>query len=176
MQTCVTLLGGQTDMMPKSDSEMDASIVIRKCRSADYPAVEALFLRVRRELFSWHDASQYPPDDFYKQTAGEVVFVAEDAAGKIVGFVSVWEQDAFIHHLYVDPDYKRKGVGTALMNSLFSWLPFPYRLKCITRNRQALKFYRKLGWVEVERAIGEDGEYALLELRGHTAMIECTEK
>ena len=50
------------------------------------------------------------------------------------------------------------------MESLFVWLPRPYRLKCVAKNLAAIAFYLQNQWIEVGRGIGEDGEYLLLEL------------
>jgi hypothetical protein len=39
------------------------------------------------------------------------------------------------------------------------------RLKCVEANRQALQFYEKNGWQILDRAVGEDGPYSLMELK-----------
>jgi len=39
--------------------------------------------------------------DFARDTEGEVLLVAVGSDDKPEAFISVWEQDAFIHHLYV---------------------------------------------------------------------------
>lgn len=149
-------------------------IKVRKAEIVDIPQLEKLFLITRRQTFSSEISDKFKLEDYKQATLGEVIFVAENQDGKILGFVSVWEQDRFIHHLFVAPEYQRNGIGELLINSLFSWLPLPYRLKCVVNNKQALAFYKKTGWVEVERGVGEDGEYLLLELPNHKSLPNIT--
>jgi len=141
-------------------------IKIRKAEASDTAQLEALFLITRQRTFHWENPDKFKLEDFKQSTSGETIFVAEDEDTTIVGFVSVWEQDAipFIHHLFVAQNHQRKGIGELLMQSLLAWLPPPYRLKCVSKNRSALAFYHKHGWIEIGRGIGEDGEYLLLEL------------
>src|SRR6185295_8677621 len=106
----------------------------------------SLFLESRRRTFHWKDPLEFQLADFEKQTTGEVVSVAVDQDEKIIGFVSVFESDRFIHHLFVHPDYQRNEIGRLLLGSLTRWLPRPYRLKCVAANQRACEFYRKNGW------------------------------
>jgi ribosomal protein S18 acetylase RimI-like enzyme len=139
---------------------------IRRAIESDIPQLEALFLITRRQTFTWEKPDKFKLDDYKKATDGETIFVAEDDTGKILGFISVWEKDSppFVHHLFVALDQQRQGIGEALIRCLFSWLPRPYRLKCVAKNLAAIAFYLKNNWIEVGRGIGEDGEYLLLEL------------
>ncbi|MBI3237096.1 MAG: GNAT family N-acetyltransferase [Chlamydiales bacterium] len=139
-------------------------ITIRRSNDNDIPQLEKLFLITRQQTFVEENPNKFTLEDFKKTTVGELIFVAEDQDGKILGFISIWEEDKFIHHLFVTPGHQRKGIGGLLIRSLLPWLPLPYRLKCIAKNKEALAFYQKTGWIEVERGIGEDGEYFLLEL------------
>ena len=79
------------------------------------------------------------------------------------GFVSVWEPDAFIHHLYVRSRSRKRGIAKQLLNSLGTRLSKPWRLKCVRANDVALAFYLDHGWMEVSAGVGEDGPYAVLE-------------
>lgn len=139
------------------------SIHIRKAQPADTAELAALFLESRRRAFHWHDAERYQLDDFQKQTEGEVIMVAVDDDKKVLGFISVWEPDRFIHHLFVSSDYQRSEIGTLLLRSLKSWLPQPYRLKCLVANQRACAFYLKNGWREVDRGNTEDGDHLVFE-------------
>jgi len=144
-------------------------IKIRKARVSDTSQLELLFLITRRHTFNWENPDKFKLEDYKQTTAGETVFVAEDENGMIVGFISVYEQEnpPFIHHFFVARDHQRKGIGKLLIRSISSWLPPPYRLKCLAKNKEALVFYQKLGWIEVSRGTSEDGEYLLLELPAH---------
>ncbi|WP_232515188.1 GNAT family N-acetyltransferase [Burkholderia ambifaria] len=79
--------------------------------AADMPALRELFLRSRREAFVWQPAGAFRLADFDAQTDGERLRVAEDDGGQLAGFVSVWEPDHFIHHLYVHRPHHRRGIG-----------------------------------------------------------------
>lgn len=93
---------------------------------------------------------------------GETLHVAATPAGVVVGFVSVQEAEPFIHHLYVHPDARGMQVGGALLASLQAWLPMPWHLKCVARNVEALRFYRRLGWEDLGSGESEHGTYLLL--------------
>ena len=140
-------------------------IKIRTAETDDIPALETLFLVTRRHTFHWDSPDKFKLEDFKQSTAGETILVAQDDH-TIVGFISIWEKDAipFIHHLFVSPNHQRRGIGKLLMQSLLARLPPPYRLKCVAKNEGALAFYRKQGWIEIGQAVGEDGDYLLLEL------------
>lgn len=139
---------------------------IRKARALDNHQLEELFLTIRLHTFTWEPPSRFKKEDFEKSTEGEEIFVAEESK-KIIGFISAWTHDSpcFIHHLFVSPLHQGKGIGKALIKSLFSWLPFPFRLKCLKKNEKALKFYLKNHWIQIEEGMSKDGEYVLLELR-----------
>ncbi|HEY2810986.1 MAG TPA: GNAT family N-acetyltransferase [Rhabdochlamydiaceae bacterium] len=141
-------------------------ITIRHSNDNDIPQLEKLFLITRQQTFVWESPDKFKLEDFKQATAGETILVAEDD-DVIIGFISVWTQDAipFIHHLFVSPYHQRKGIGNLLMQDLLTRLPLPYRLKCVTKNKDALAFYQKQGWIEIGQGVSADGDYLLLELR-----------
>ncbi|WP_050465944.1 GNAT family N-acetyltransferase [Herbaspirillum autotrophicum] len=104
--------------------------------------------------------------DFAKSSEGEHVYVASLPDGTVAGFVSVYVEDSFVHHLHVHSGLRNKGVGRLLLRSLQNWLPAPWRLKCVRKNRGALDFYLRNDWREVGCGESEDGAYAVLEWRG----------
>lgn len=142
---------------------MTITFRIRNSTSNDLPALRELFLSARLQAFSWLPPGMFHLDDFDVQTEGERILVAE-STGRIAGFVSVWEPDHFIHHLFVDVDYLRQGIGRALLRALPEWPERHYRLKCLDRNRTALAFYRAQGFFEVGRGMGDEGEHVVLSL------------
>lgn len=147
---------------------------IRKAKETDIPQLEKLFLVTRQQTFHWERPDKFKLKDYKNATEGETVFVAEENSGEIIGFISVWEKDIrpFIHHLFVSPGHQKKGIGAFLIRNLFAWLPRPYRLKCVLKNQDALAFYLKNNWLEIDRSIGEDGEYALLELPAYQPLSD----
>jgi GNAT superfamily N-acetyltransferase len=112
------------------------------------------------------EATWLPPaqeSNLVRDIDGEALLVAVDGNDQPEGFVSVWEPEAFIHHLYVRNGSRNRGIAKQLLDSLASRLPRPWRLKCVRANDAALSFYLDHGWVEVSSGVGEDGPYAVLE-------------
>ena len=50
-----------------------------------------------------------------------------------------------------------------LLQALPGWQEHGYRLKCLTRNRNALAFYAASGFVTIGEGISDEGAYHLLE-------------
>lgn len=115
------------------------------------------------ETFSWVKGSAYELADFDKETEGEYILAAH-ADNEIAGFISVWLADNFIHHLYVKSSLHGFGIGKQLLDSAIEKVAATVRLKCIVANVEAIAFYEKYGFVEVEKGNSDDGEYILFEL------------
>ncbi len=139
------------------------AVRIRRASAADRAALDDLYDACRRDA-QWLPAEKRRRASFDDVCAGEAVFVAVDGAGEILGLVSAWEADSFIHHLYVRERSRNRGVGHALLASLSNWLPFPWRLKCVRANTQALDFYAKREWRPIGTGHGSEGEYVELQL------------
>lgn len=139
-------------------------IQIRLATASDHPELSRIFLSARRESFVWCDPLSFHLHDFAKQTTGEKIYLADGADFGALGFISIWEPDGFVHHLYVAPEWQGCGIGTLLLQSLHAWLPLPYRLKCLLANTVAYDFYLKRGWREIETGSDPLGDYALMEL------------
>lgn len=93
------------------------------------------------------------------------IFVAKDDDGKIVGFLALdgnWYSKKYnkvvgaIHEIFVDPAYFSKGVGKSLMEKAFEYFKQRHlnfiELWVGDKNKNAIKFYKKLGFKE-------DGRY-----------------
>lgn len=93
--------------------------------------------------------------DFQAETEGERILVGI-LDGQIVGYVSIWEPDSFIHHLYVGPLAQGLGLGRALMSHSEELAGRqPLSLKCQLANAGAIGFYKSLGFEE-SRDAGTD--------------------
>ena len=144
---------------------MTGTSQIRPATPADLHALRELFLSVRRQTFDWQPPDAFHLEDFDTQTEGERVVVAE-AGDRLAGFISVWEPDDFIHHLFVGVGHMRRGVGRALLQALPGWPDRTYRLKCLSRNETAIAFYHAHGFIETARGMSDEGEYIVLSLGG----------
>lgn len=134
---------------------------IRPFAASDAPACTLIFDR------AWHAGHPYAPrkidaEMFAKETAEEVQFAAVDDAGRVLGFVSLYEPDSFVHHLFVDPELHGRGVGRALLAHAVAQAGGRATLKCQTRNERALGFYRGLGWTEVAAGVSDIGEWVAM--------------
>ncbi|MGB7195499.1 MAG: GNAT family N-acetyltransferase [Collimonas pratensis] len=139
------------------------SITVRRATTQDLPALQELFLSLRRQTYTWLATASFCLADLQQQTQGEAILLAQDEQGGLAGFISVWEADHFIHHLYVDSGQQRRGVGRTLLAALPGWPGQRYVLKCLLRNHAAAAFYRVSGFTETGNGMGEDGEYIVFE-------------
>ena len=116
-------------------------------------------MRMRRATFTWVDPDRFQIDDFAIQSKGETVLVCQGWSGEIVGFVSYWDADDFIHMLYVRSEFQGQGVGTALLQALPGWPRRRYRLKCLMKNTRARRFYQSIGFIVSGNGLSTEGEY-----------------
>lgn len=137
-------------------------MLIRPSTRTDIPALRELFLQSRQAAFNWELASARTLLDFDRETDGEWQMVALDGK-RLIGFISVWGADNFIHHLHVHPQFLRRGIGRALLHALPGWSTKPYRLKCVSLNSAALAFYCDNGFRPIGSGMAENYEYVLLE-------------
>ncbi|HEX6318384.1 MAG TPA: GNAT family N-acetyltransferase [Burkholderiales bacterium] len=137
---------------------------VRPFATRDAPALAAIYRECLSEA-SWLPPASGRTADFSADTQGERLLVAVAADDEPQGFVSVWEPEAFIHHLYVRRLSRGQKIGGLLLDSLRGWLPKPWRLKCLCANRAALAFYSGRGWRKICIEDGPDGPFVLLENR-----------
>lgn len=137
-----------------------SGLTLRSYVAADEAACASIFRR------AWRTGLPFAPRnldvaEFRAETEGECIFVGE-IDSIIAGFVSLYEPDCFVHHLYVDPAWQGRGVGTALLEHAMAMAGGRVSLKCQTRNLTALAFYRRRGWAEGEAGESEFGAWVRL--------------
>lgn len=136
-------------------------ITIRPATPDDAAALQALYaLNITEADWLPEPAKQAPV--FADVSRDELVHLAVGDAGQVLGFSSVQTAGSFIHHLHVHPDARGRGVGQALLDALQTWLPQPWRLKCVRKNVGALRFYRRGGWEELGAGESEHGPFLVL--------------
>ncbi|TCR90855.1 GNAT family N-acetyltransferase [Rhizobium sp. BK376] len=140
------------------------SWTIRPAEREDRTVLSDIYLYVRRTTFTWVDPGQFHEEDFAAHTRGERVFVCEDRAVGIAGFLALWEPEDFIHMLYIRPRFQGQGAGTALLEFLPGWPVRAYRLKCLVRNKRAMGFYASLGFQVTGNGTSPEGDYLDMQL------------
>jgi GNAT superfamily N-acetyltransferase len=139
-----------------------ASIQVRPFEERDRPALQAIYRDCREEA-AWLPVTVKERSDFSRDTEGETILVAVGPDDEPQGFISAWQRDGFIHHLYVRSCSRRKRIGQALLDALGARMPKPWRLKCLRANLEAMAFYAAQGWNEISSGANEEGTFALLE-------------
>lgn len=138
-------------------------IEITEVIEKDINTLRSLFFKTRLTTFSWTDTSKFKLSDFDIQTKDEYILVAHSDQ-RVIGFVSVWVADNFIHHLYVDEQFHNQKVGTQLLKAVQDKFGLPISLKCEENNSKAICFYRQKGFEEKGSGQSEIGTYILFEI------------
>lgn len=142
-------------------------VIVRDFVEADREALRHLFVISRDAAFTWVAAGVHKLEDFDTGTAGERIVVAQQSSLPI-GFASVWEEDSFLHNLFVHPRYQGMGVGAMLLAGCEKYFSSVPTLKCLTANERAMRFYQSQGWRVRSEASGPQGPYALMEKVGRS--------
>lgn len=146
--------------VPQGSSESGVSV--RSFVELDRQALRQLYLESRQHTFDWVDPQSLHLSDFDRDTRGERIWIAE-RDGSVVGFASVYEQENFIHNLFVAPDWIGFGCGSELLRASLEGIGRPARLKCVAENSRALLFYQAKGWRKVDEGMSDDGLYYVME-------------
>jgi GNAT superfamily N-acetyltransferase len=135
---------------------------VRPFAEKDRATLEVIYSDCRSEA-TWLPPAAKEKSDFSRDTEGEMLLVAVGSNDEPEGFISVWEADSFIHHLYVRSAARARGIGGLLLKSLDGRIPKPWRLKCLRANSEAFGFYLSKGWKEASSGVNDDGPFAVLE-------------
>lgn len=135
-------------------------MIIRKANEKDTHALEILFQLTRQSTFILRSGDEFQIGDYQKSTAEDEVWVAEKI-GEIVGCVSTYPFDKFIHNLFVHPKYQGQGIGSELLKIAEQNLSRPMTLKIAMDNLKVCGFYEKYGWYQVSMHNDMDEPYVL---------------
>jgi GNAT superfamily N-acetyltransferase len=130
-----------------------AEIMIRLGTPADLVAVTGIFRRASLSNPGDRDRLLAHPEYLVLEPDGLAegrTHVAEDN-GTIVGFATWAETDGTVEleDLFVDPEWMRRGIATALVNRIVGVLRSRgARNLSVTANPDALGFYRSAGFVD----------------------------
>lgn len=94
-------------------------------------------------------------DDMKTMIEGEMIYVAS-TQGKVVGFLTYYEPEGFIHLLFIHPDYQGQQIGSLFLEELEKRYPTQdFTLKCLLENKRAIAFYCRKGF-EKQKIVYED--------------------
>jgi GNAT superfamily N-acetyltransferase len=125
------------------------TLTIRKARNAaEIAEAAALYARAGTAAFTWRPVGHFTAEDFIRFAEEEEVWVAF-MGNALVGILSLFRADNFVHCLYVSPEAQRLGVGRSLVDHLRRQAGGPLTLKLDTPNTQAIAFYEATGWVRL---------------------------
>lgn len=123
---------------------------IRLAVASDMDCLAKIYLQSRIASGCFLPIEELKYEDFYKDIFDEEVYVYE-INQKVIGFISIYPPDLFIHLLFVHPDYFAQGIGKELLTFAKSKYGLPLTLKCLVKNRKAQHFYEHLGFVREEK-------------------------
>lgn len=98
------------------------------------------------------------PEGFRKPVETSPCFIVARQEGMIAGFGSL-RADGSIRHVYVHPDFGRRGVGGALLGELERQMVLrKFEKAVLDSSLNAVPFYRKNGYGEGARSVVRMGE------------------
>ncbi len=137
----------------------DSSELLRRARPDDAAALSAILRTAMRAAMPSLPELHTPDDDhqFLRTVVlpNEEVWV-DEIHETLVGFVALGSRSGvdFLQHLYVAPQYQRRGVGTGLVERAKERRPGGLRLWVFQGNVGARRFYDRHGFRLVELTDG----------------------
>jgi len=142
-------------------------MIIRKTTIKDFVKLKELKIKSKKEEMKYSDSLK-PLNktlnkyfEYFKielRKKNSAVFIAENKIpiGMIIVtyfkplIISKFSKKGYVSNLFVDEEYRNKGVGKKLLNASLKWLK-DNKVKYISleihlENKTALKFYRKAGF------------------------------
>ena len=122
------------------------TLTIRPAKdAAEIEDAAQLYVRSGRAAFTWRPDNHFRAEDFRMYALDEEVWLAH-MGDALVGILSIFRAESFIHCLYVDPDAQGLGIGRALVAHVRRIVGEPLTLKLDVPNRKAIAFYEATGW------------------------------
>ena len=134
-------------------------IEIRQAGTTDAAEVAEVFIASQADALPFL-ARLHTPDETREFISGNVfaqceVWVATEAE-RIVGMMAL--NQGHIDHLYLQPGFYRRGIGTMLLNQARTLSPEGLTLFAFEVNMRARAFYTRHGFVATERGDGSGNE------------------
>jgi GNAT superfamily N-acetyltransferase len=131
---------------------------LREAEEGDAAPVATFFRRVRQACLPYLPNLHTPEEDlayFAKRVIGQIEVRIAEVDGTFVGFSAY--RPGWLDHLYVDPDWHGRRIGTALLRDAMA-ANTSLELWTFQKNEEARGFYEHHGFREVERTDGAGNE------------------
>lgn len=140
-------------------------MLVRKANSSDVEGIVNIHRTARERAMPWLPVLHTKVEDFkyFKtrvlpdQTVN--VVIVDD---KVVGFAAC--KDDWLNHLYIEPDYWRRGIGGMLISTAKASSD-GLQLWTFQKNTMARQFYLANGFTEVELTDGQSCEEKMPDVR-----------
>lgn len=135
--------------------------MIRQFSSSDETRAAEIWLKAGLEEYTYLPKFQALDEEKALQVFHEIIALKCDIWLEvnelcIQGFIAL--QGSYIDRLYIDPEFQRQGIGTALIRYAIEKSPTGLELCTHQQNRRACKFYEKLGFKAVKHGISPPPE------------------
>ena len=138
-------------------------LILRRATMADAAAMADVYLRSRDTLASYAPLAhaEAAVRDWVANMlvpSGNVTVAVND--GHIIGMAAhaVTDGVTWLEQLYVCPEFKRQGIGTALLESVKSQTDGTLQLHTFQMNHDAAAFYEQHGFVAIAYSDGSRNE------------------
>ena len=131
--------------------------MIRRAESEDVDAIAALYERSFATLDFLpvlHTLEEHR-NWFARVVADQDVWVWHDGAA-ILGFAALG--DGMLNYLYLEPDARGRGIGSALLEHVKAHRPEGFRFWVFQQNEKARRFYENRGCTVLELTDGSGNE------------------
>lgn len=126
-----------------------------------------LFIDLAKQFYTSHAVDHSIPLEHFERTFDECLndspychAVMVECDGKSVGFgllAITYSNEAggiviWLEELYIQPEYRSRGLGKELFNYIYSTYPHAarYRLEATRSNERAISLYKHLGYQELD--------------------------
>lgn len=110
----------------------------------------SLYNQIRKNTPTWLDKEEITLDSFSDQVEVETIYIAYEGK-RMIGFLTFYVPDNFIHLFFVDPANQGSGIGSKLLDEIFSdFNGEEISLKCLIHNNTAISFYEHKGFTIIE--------------------------
>jgi GNAT superfamily N-acetyltransferase len=140
---------------------------IRPAVPEDVPRITEVFQAARAAAMPWLPVLHTPDEDlaFFGRLVAEHVAHVAVLEHRVVAFAVVDEGAGDLEHLYVDPDMRRRGLGSALVRRVRAERQGALQLWAFRDNTAARAFYAALGAVELYETDGSGNEERTPDVR-----------